>query len=262
MYDDDPGSVADSGLESRRSSISMKSNGSSTLDVHSNRGSRYQAGPRGDFYRPGSRSKRKSSRTRSASPGRGEDSYVTNDRRRARQRTPPGNHNKELFPTNSGVAKQSSSSKELFPNKSVAASLKRELFPTKTSSSHHRRSDAFDAADETADLFATGMAFPSGSSIIRKSSTTVNSSYDRLRSSDPEPQYDANESPTDAGVRIRGASKDQDIGVSILGAAQKSHVGTIRELFPNRAGNFGKELFAERLQGRSLRRNKAEDLFY
>ncbi|KAL9024389.1 MAG: hypothetical protein Q9196_006555 [Gyalolechia fulgens] len=262
MYDEDSGSLADAGFASRRGSISMRSNGSSPVDVHSDRGSHYRTAQRGDFYRPGSKRERKSSRTRSASPDRGEDSHSTSNRWRSRQRTRTGNRSKELLSVTAGAQKPSSSSKELFPNKSVAANLKKELFPTKTGNAQHRRPDAFEAADETAELFATGMALSSGDPSARKTSTAVDVSYGRLRKSDPEPQYDPHDPSVDVGVNIRGASEHQDTGVSILGAAQKSHVGTIRELFPSKAGNSGKELFAERLRGRSLQRNKAEDLFY
>lgn len=87
----------------------------------------------------------------------------------------------------------------------------------------------------------------------------MDSSFGRLRSSDPEPQYDPDDALEDTGMSIRGASKHQDSGISIVGAAEKSHVGTIRELFPS---NSGKELFVEKLKGRGLRRNKAEDMFY
>jgi len=37
----------------------------------------------------------------------------------------------------------------------------------------------------------------------------------------------------------------------------------VKELFPDKfSGNTGKELFAEKLEGRGRRRQKAEDLFY
>lgn len=249
MYDDDSRRVADRRSGSRRSSRSMGS-------VGSDQGQRPRDGRRGDFYRP-----EDALRGRSASPGKSDGHPLASDRRRARQRTPSGNRDKELFPVKSSMSERASSSKELFPNKSVAANLKKELFPVKTSSPHHRRSDAFDAADETADLFATGMAFSEKRRSVRNRAT-VESSYGRLRSSDPEPRYDPGDDTEDAGMSIRGASKQLDSGVSIRGAAQKSQVGTIRELLPNKAGNAGKELFAERIHDRSLRRNKAEDLFF
>lgn len=255
-YDDEPGSTADGGSAvSRRSSMSIRSDGSNGRRV--SRGSR-----RGDFYRPESRSDPDALRDRSASPGKSRGSRITSNGRRLRQRTPPRNRDKELFPTKSSVIGERRPSKELFPNKNIAASLKKELFPAKTSSAHHRRSDAFDAANETADLFATGMAFSERKAAPHNMATVVEPAFGRLRSSDPEPQYDPHDTPADAGVSIRGASKRQDTGVSIRGAAQKSHVGTIRELFPDKAGNSGKELFAEQLHYQNSKRNRAEDLFY
>ena len=133
--------------------------------------------------------------------------------------------------------------------------LRKELFPAKTPS-HHRRSDAFDAADEAADLFAGGMSL-SQSGVIMKS----DSSFGRLHSDDPEPQYETRHDTRDVGISIRGASMAQDSGISIVGAAN-THVATLRELFPCKMSNSGKELFKEKIQGRGLRRNKAEDMFH
>lgn len=255
IYDDDPESMVGNDSASRRSSISMRS-------IESDQGPRIRGARRGDFYRPESRSDPSGFRDRSASPGKSDGPHLTDDRRRTRQRTPPRNRDKELFPAKSFTTETSLSSIELFPNKSIAANLKKELFPAKTSSPHHRRSDAFDAADETADLFAAGMAFAEKKVGARSTPTTVSeSSFGRLRSSDPDPQYEPEDTLDDTGMSIKGASKHQDTGVSIRGAAQKSHVGTIRELFPTKVGNAGKELFAEQLLNRSSRRKKAEDLF-
>ncbi|KAJ2901321.1 hypothetical protein MKZ38_001988 [Zalerion maritima] len=62
-------------------------------------------------------------------------------------------------------------------------------------------------------------------------------------------------------LSIKGISKRQpenDAGISIKGRAAKS----AKELFPDRFGeNTGKELFADRLEGRGRPRRKAEDLF-
>jgi hypothetical protein len=53
-------------------------------------------------------------------------------------------------------------------------------------------------------------------------------------------------------------------GISIKGTGP-----TVKELFPEKfrggsgsVGNSGKELFAEKLEGRGRRRQKAEDLFH
>ena len=132
------------------------------------------------------------------------------------------------------------------------ASSTKELFPQKTTS--HRRSGAFDAADETvADLFANNMPVPF---------------LDGSGDSDPK------EVPSLAS-RITGRSSgDVQSGFSIRGNAKAppaSSVFTIKgvarprvkELFPSSLGdNAGKELFSERLNARGARRQKASDLFY
>ncbi|KAL8655980.1 MAG: hypothetical protein Q9210_000548 [Variospora velana] len=250
MYDDDVGARAGERAHSRRSSSSLRS-------AETDRGRRFRGG-RGDFYRPGSKTDHNATRNRSASPVKRDEDHTAVDARPPRQRTPPRNRDKELFLDASFVDERVPQSKELFPNKTIAANLKKELFPLKSRNPHHRRSDAFDAADETADLFAQGLAFSERKSLARDTVKVGDSSFGRLRSSDPEPQYDLRDNPEDAGISIRGASIDYHTGFSIRGAAQ----GTIRELFPGKAGNSGDELYAERLRDRIIRRNKAEDLFY
>ncbi|KAL9601117.1 MAG: hypothetical protein Q9219_002716 [cf. Caloplaca sp. 3 TL-2023] len=248
---------------SRRGSASLSPDDASAVDVRNGRRSRHSACRNGDSYRPDLRFERSSPRTRSASPDKGHGYYVATDGQRPRRRTPPRHPKKELFPSLSFTTGSPSLSKELFPNKSIATSLKKELFPLKASSAHHRQSDAFDAAEETADLLATRMAFPTGDAPVHATSpAAVHSSYGRLRNSDSEPQFDGHDASAGAGQRIRRNSTHQDTGISILGAAKTMYTGTIRELFPHKAGNSGKELFAEPLQGRNQRRNKAEDLFY
>ncbi|POS75766.1 hypothetical protein DHEL01_v205834 [Diaporthe helianthi] len=59
------------------------------------------------------------------------------------------------------------------------------------------------------------------------------------------------------GISIKGMAAQQ--GLSIKGTASK------KELFPGKLGgnlNSGKELFADRLEGRGRRRQKAEDLYF
>ncbi|KAL8929631.1 MAG: hypothetical protein Q9172_000427 [Xanthocarpia lactea] len=255
---DDTGAVTSRDHTSRRSSVSMNSNNSLPVDDRINGRRRSRHGTSGDYYRPGKGSSQSSFRNRSASPGRHHDSHGTILDRGKRQRTPPpANRKKELFPVKSTPM---ASSKDLFPNKSIAATLKKELFPAKTGSSHHRRSDAFDAADETADLFATGMAISDRGG----KAAAVDLSFGRLRNSDPVPQYEPRDTVDEhGGISIRGASKYQESGVSIRGAAGGSlGLGTKGELFPSKMGNVGKELFAEKLHGRGLQRRKAEDMFY
>ena len=208
-------------------------------------------------------------RNRSASPQR-------NDDLGRRQRTPPPsykfrdphpfppeNKGKELFlskPSTDGVVDQQA--KKLLSNKSLAAGLKKELFPQRgNSTNHHRRSDAFDAADETADLLATGLAVPIGDrSTERLSIRSRTTSYGRLKASDPE-SVPKPKGDDDGGISILGASNQQSPDFSIRGGA--TAVGTIRELFPGKTvGNGGKELFSEKLLGRNGRRNRASDMFH
>lgn len=283
MYDDDEDALA-----SRQNGPADRRGSKSTFSSDGDRGS-YRRGP----YRP-NRSDRRRSRDRSASPDR--DSEGEN-RRPDKRRTPPPryqerdpysaldkNSGKELFPIKSasvsafdldmgGIASPTRG-KELFTNKKTAENLKKELFPMKSGTSTHRRSDAFDAADETADLFATGMSVPfvDGASECRpkrsladRISARPKNTSGRLKNTDSDAMKEASSAAdADEGFNIRGVSKQQDSGFSIRGlAADTSPAGAVIELFPGKAvGNAGKELFAEKLQGRGGRRNKAADMFY
>ena len=268
MYDDDAAALAERVLERGKSdTITSSENGYAGGECRRRKC---------DRYRPGAGSHR--SRDRSASPERASGNEITGERR-SRRRTPPPNysrqdphpfpqenHGKELFPPKLDAL---ANGRELFPNKHVAANLRKELFPSK---SGHRRSDAIDAANETADLFANGMSISNSSHSLKPSngSSTLadrvtngsQSTYGRLKDSEPDPH--SFREPAEDGFKIKDAAKLTDQGFSIRGlATEVSHEEFIKELFPNKAfGNAGKELFAERLQGRSTRRNRAEDLFY
>ena len=283
MYDDDVDALAarNKDVLDRRGSVStLSSNGS-------------RNGYRGGSYRP-SRVGRKQSRGRSASPG-GESNDENRHQRKRRTPPPPynskdphpfpkTNSSKELFPSKKlsnvdvGSKMRDISSvtgrKELFPNKQMAVNLKKELFPLKSGTSIHRRSDAFDAADETADLFATGMSVPfvdgpsenlstSGRSLADRITDPSGSMNGRLKRTESDSDVDLENSSKKEEFSIRGASKQVGRGFSILGlAGENSHISTARELFPQKAvGNAGKELFAEKLQGRGGRRNRAADMF-
>ncbi|KAI9798357.1 MAG: hypothetical protein M1835_000020 [Candelina submexicana] len=159
-------------------------------------------------------------------------------------------------------------SREAFGN-GPPSSRKKELFPKKVGTSNHRRSDAFDAADETADLFATGMAVPftDGASDLRPKARSL---ADRIskgtalsfgRLNDENSTLEDRSADLMEGYSIRGAAKQQDQGFTIRGTAGATTNETVKELFPLK-GNAGKELFADKLQGRGGRRRKAEDMFY
>ncbi|KAL8707302.1 MAG: hypothetical protein Q9220_007645 [cf. Caloplaca sp. 1 TL-2023] len=254
IYDDSTTSQMDERRENRPGSSSA---GSYDSGVHSGRSRRRvpQGVPEDDLYRPVDDKMCNSERHRSASPG-----HRIMKGPNVRQRTPPpARRNRELFPAKMPALISHQSGKEIPPNRNVAATLKKELFPSKTNG--HRRSDAFDAADETADLFAASMDFSERALPVSGTATKPTLSDGRLRSTDPQPLYDASDTVVDAGLIIRGVSKQQSMGVAIRGTAGSSHAGTIRELFPMKVGNSSKELFSERLQGRGQRRNRAEDMF-
>ena len=251
MYDDD-------GISSGRSSVEMPS-GESTRDRTST------SRRRKDPYRL--------ARERSASPER-----EGKNCREHRNRTPPpsyrsrdphpfpaGNKDKELFPTKSsthGISNAISKEGDLFSNKILAADLKKELFPQKLNTVNHRRSDAFDAADETANLFANGLSVPlkDGARDRTVSSHQLGGDGMRLDTLDRHGAFAESrlQDHENNGLVVKGASDQK--GFSIRGGA--SATGTIKELFPGKdLGNGGKELFSEKLQSRG-RRNRAEDMFH
>jgi len=129
--------------------------------------------------------------------------------------------------------RETTAAKELFPNKSI----------------NHLRSGAFDAADATADLFARQMPVP----------FVDGSSERRPNAGLPLAARISSKSDVGSGrLNIRGAARTTAThDFAIKGAAAE---GGVKELFPS-ASNAGKELFAQRLEGRGLGRQKAEDLF-
>lgn len=287
MYEDDSKALAyrADGFSDRRASKSTRSSFSSADDRKTFQERRTRARRRIDTYRPGrSNGNDRGERDRSASPDQDDGGHLgRSGRRNSRRRTPPppyqardphlpffDNSGKELFPSKPQLGPVNyKDERNIFLNKSSVGNLKKELFPNKSTSSNHRRTDAFDAADETADLFATGLNVPlaDGVSTSRHNITEKLAnhalSYGRLKSPDPEPELMALEVLNDGGLNIRGASRMQDSGFSIRGAADDASCAPqVKELFPEKVvGNVGKELFVDKLQGRGGKRNKAEDMF-
>lgn len=264
MYDED--SVSNR-ARSRRSSHSTHSSLLSLNSGRNNNGTKHPRLRRGDYYRPGKpRESGPASRDRSASPDQGHE--MRNGRRRTPPRdirqsnlAPASNSGKELFPGNVlPDINRKPVGKELFPNKSSAATLKKELFPNKAIVSNHRRSDAFDAADETADLFASGLIMSDAAIASKRNPFTLRfvnltSKAGRLQNPESEVESPRSEAEGDNELSIRGISKLQDLGISIRGAAGNGpQIGKV--------GNIGKELFTEKLHGRGGIRNKAQDMFY
>ncbi len=281
----DASMYSDGEATSRRDSISSSAN---ELGIEGRRNARLH----GDSYRPArdERNGANTTRDRSASPsGRNRRTPPPIYRSRDPHPFPHENKGKELFPSiprsardadrnakdlfsskmltadvTKGLSSKKSTSaseaapysRDRFSNRTLAAEVKKELFPHKVSLSKHSRSDAFDAADETADLFANGMPVP-----FTDGPGSRNSPINRLRSSGFQSQIDGRD--LDNGLNIRGVSREQNQGFSIRGGAAVNATGTIKELFPGKAaGNAGKELFAEKVEGRGGRRNRAEDMFY
>ena len=278
MYDD-------GGFSSRRGSISSSPN---EFGMERERKIRR----RGDSYRP-ARDERKSThltRDRSASPN-GRNRHTPPPIYRSRDPHPllHANKGKELFPStfrskrdadrndkdlfssklliedvNKGLnTAKSALARETAPigndlpsNGTRSSEMKKELFPQKVNSNKHSSFDAFDAADETADLLANGMSVPFSDKPSRRKTPTNKQRPCGLQSQ-------AGGEDGDLGLSIRGASRADNQGFSIRGGAAVKAIGTIKELFPGKAAsNSGKELFAERIEGRGGRRNRAEDLFY
>lgn len=281
MYDDDSSALAsrENGYTCSRGSYSMHSTISSSDERNSGGERRTWHAHGGGSYRPGRHGHSIGiSRDRSASPGRSSTHTSNHSRRRSRRRTPPPeyqprdphpiprqNQGKELIPSKSAL----DTGRELFPHKTVATNVIKELFPNKSNTVNHRRSDAFDAADETADLFASRLSVSvterdKSANVPARTTAVPISSFGRLKDSDFDPDSEAPENPEDGGISIRGVSKKHDRGFSIRGAADENPCsGLAKELFPGKAlGNAGKELFAEKLQGRGGKRNRAEDMFY
>ncbi|KFY84251.1 hypothetical protein V500_09465 [Pseudogymnoascus sp. VKM F-4518 (FW-2643)] len=132
----------------------------------------------------------------------------------------------------------------------ASASEPLELFPRKAGARAGN-----DAADSTADLFADKLRIPSldGANDRLSAKPDLMSRISKVGASDADSQ---------PSFKIRGTARQpvQD-GFSIKGLAASGQER--RELFPGKAGgNAGKELFADRLEGRGGRRQRAEDTFH
>lgn len=213
-------------------------------------------------------------RDRSASPGRDtlEEEMDAHRTRRFRERSPQPtvrNEGKELFPLNSGGGgsgdEADSNSRELFPNKTTSSSsfLKREsLF----NNSGHRRSDAFDAADERTDSLWKKVSAPTTAPQNSDSNHTRNSNIELFPESNRNGHGHSHSNGNGDGVYIRGSAEEQALGHSIRGAANgisiKGRGASVRELFPSKYNsNTDKELFSDKLEGRGGPRRKAQDMF-
>ena len=283
LYDDDEASRAkrQSRRERRdsRSSYSSADSRSRKPRVRFFDGERQNGGTRELFPAKVSRTEQARLRDRSASPTRekevvdsdGDEAMAVSDRRGRARSLSKINGTKELFPGKL-IHDNGATTNPLFQatlnggRKDSGGPGGRELFPGRQAKTH-RRSGAWDAADETADLFAIGMGVPftDGSSDRRPGGRGREQSLaDRIT----VPTSDGEE--VNLGLKIRGTASDgfqikgvAHRGISIKGWEENSGK---RELFPGKlmggGANSGKELFADRLIGRGDKRRKAEDMFY
>ncbi|KAI9771852.1 MAG: hypothetical protein M1840_001622 [Geoglossum simile] len=294
LYDDDSATIAARDgrrLNKRRDSFSSRSSNDDRRRTRADRRVvRFSNNPTKELF-PERMGRGSRLRDRSASPARDPDGDEAMDdicdtaaiRRKHRQRSPPPSYSSR---DNSQDLRTKSGAKELFPakvNGNSISATKKELFPAKLKgTSLHRRSAAFDAADETADLFAGRMTVPfvdgSGDDKPRSSLADRISRNPHIPPTRNRPLEDRISLPTAAvststimddndgeysvgsGFNIRGvASKAQgsNQGFSIRGAA------SAKELFPEKFGGGNtKELFPEKLDGRGGRRRRAEDMFH
>ncbi|KKY29651.1 hypothetical protein UCDDA912_g10428 [Diaporthe ampelina] len=176
----------------------------------------------------------------------------------------------------SGRGRPLNAGKELFPNKRPRDALRSER------GAHSRdrsRSPARDERDAMMDDLAkdrevqrnrdTARSLKERISRPRSSNTTTRELFPNKAPNGSKAQMD--QVPADVladritdpsnGISIKGLARQSNPqqGISIKGSANK------KELFPEKLGgnfNSGKELFADKLEGRGRRRQKAEDLYF
>ncbi|OTA52055.1 hypothetical protein K449DRAFT_391647 [Hypoxylon sp. EC38] len=136
----------------------------------------------------------------------------------------------------------------------------RELFPDESGAGTGRLGDD---VEDTTTLLAKGIMLPLMDGSDDTPTTAGRRLEDRITVPRKDNLADRISVPGDSkssGFNIRGTASQRSIdqGFTIKGSAGKS----AKELFPNKLGiNSGKELFADRLEGRSRRRQRAGDLF-
>ncbi|RYP13990.1 hypothetical protein DL767_010460 [Monosporascus sp. MG133] len=244
LYDDDEASLANRATRPRpvrRRSYTPESDRSEpgrTSYRNENRGK--------ELFPEGSGNRRSSRRDRSASPTRDRD----------------GDRSMDDMPSDRQAARNRDRARAIKSDMS-RSNRSRELFPQKLKSGNGRLGDA---VEDAADLMAKGITLPlmDGSSDV-KTSTRSRRLEDRITVPGKGKLADRISSPGEAAAdgsafSIRGSAsqKSADQGFVIKGVAGKS----VKELFPAKFGsNSGKELFADRLEGRTRQRQRAGDLF-
>ncbi|KFX87256.1 hypothetical protein V490_08401 [Pseudogymnoascus sp. VKM F-3557] len=227
LYDDDEASLA-------RRSREPESESGSTSGYRNERSQRVRFAGVGKELFPEKITSRSNGRlrNRSASPMRDNEGDLILDARPSDSRGGRGRH------TNDGGANRRKA-QVIKDRLKASASEPLELFPRKAAARN-------DATDATADLFANKLRIPmvDGASDRSSAKPDLMSRITRPGESDADAQ---------SSFKIRGTAKQQPAqdGFSIKGLAASGQGA--RELFPGKAGgNAGKELFADRLEGRGV----------
>ncbi|KAK0924833.1 hypothetical protein LTR91_008134 [Friedmanniomyces endolithicus] len=260
LYDDDPVSVA--ARKERTNSYSSAENG------------RKRARVTEELF-PDRLSGRL--RNRSASPARdGDGRFGFGEEQparrtaRPRSRTPPERRRnatnggarddlrKELFPDKKPAAPSaltnghSNGTVELFPNHGSPPKTPRELFP------NHKRHDARDIdreyrqVEEAVDSRKQRDGKPNGDLMSRISGGRDDG---RLLSRRPK------SSEGDAGFSFKGAGSGGSFSFKDASKGKAPEGALVKELFPMKAGDGGRDLFEGRIKGHGNQRRRAEDLF-
>jgi hypothetical protein len=191
-----------------------------------------------------------------------EHSSGRNSARRDRSASPARDRDGDLGMDNTasdGSAERNRRGARAIKDRLTRSNQAKELFPDKTVGSG---SDRLEDTDEASSYLSSRFTLPlyDGSndeppprSLKLEDRITVPGRGGRLADRITNPAETS-------GFNIRGAARQRsaDQGFAIKGVANKS----AKELFPEKFGsNAGKELFADRLDGRSRPRQKAGDLF-
>ncbi|KAI1468950.1 uncharacterized protein F4812DRAFT_425287 [Daldinia caldariorum] len=219
---------------------------------------------------------------RSYTPDTSEDGY-------GRDSYHPGNRGKELFPDNPNGRNESRRRRSASPrgrdsnqtmddianeglaarNRDRARAIKsrisrsnrvRELFPDRSGEESGRLGDE---VEDTSTLLAKGIMLPLMDERDDSRATPGLKLEDRITvpgKSKLADRITSADKSRDSGFNIRGTASQRSAnqGFAIKGSAGKS----AKELFPEKLGaNAGKELFADRIEGRSRQRQRAGDLF-
>ncbi|KAI9670940.1 MAG: hypothetical protein M1831_005025 [Alyxoria varia] len=287
MYDDDPESLASRGAGGHRRDESMASMGSDD----SRRLKRAKFGQRGerksrDLFADRYNAPEDRLRGRSASPGvfnedgrfgfDDDDTHLHHRRSSPSPFRKPRNLGKELIasPASRGRSNALDSNSapeglELFPNRSSPSkdfNLGKELFPRSGSvASTHRRTDAFDYADDGAEQLVArsqGERVPLTDGRSSSNGLKTRSLADRITGGPLKRKaQDVGDQPVGFSIRGVASQQDENPGFQIKGVAQAMNP-RVKELFPEKKpSNAGRDLFSRIDGGRRVPRQKAEDLF-